>query len=272
MRYAWLQLQPMLEVPRMNETARLTALHDIPDTTEEQTLRVDVAAGFRLLNRYGMSDLVAGNISARLPGADWFFTHPHGHFFDEMRASDLIKVDLRGAPLEGPDDRVHFSAVEQGSRAFAARPDVNVVLHAHGMPVMAVSALQRGLLPISEAAFIFYKGVGYVEADFHFDEEYMQRVADALQGNRIVVYQNHAFLVVAETVAEAFLMAYMFNQACELQLKILATGEPIVTPSPDRCERHYASYFGNPNAVYDGSAEWPGLLRSLDRIDPSFRD
>ena len=238
----------------------------------EQALRIDIAAAFRLLDRHGMSDLVAGNISARLPGEDWFFTHPHGQFFDEMRASDLIKVDMNGKPLDGPNDRVHYSAVRQGACGFQARPDMNVVLHAHGMPIMAVSALQRGILPISEWAFIFYKGVAYLEADYYFGDDYMARVGAALQDNRIVIYQNHAFLVVAKTVAEAFLLAYMLNQACTLQVKILSTGDPVIMPSPEECERHYASYYGNPNAAYDGSAEWPGLLRSLDRIDSSFRD
>ena len=85
---------------------------------DEQQLRVDVAAAFRLLHRHGMSDLVAGNISARLPGADWFFTHPHGHFFEEMKASDLIKVDMNCQPMGGPDDRVHYSAVRQGAFGF----------------------------------------------------------------------------------------------------------------------------------------------------------
>jgi len=239
---------------------------------EEQQLRIDVAAAFRLLHRHGMSDLVAGNISARLPGADWFFTHPHGHFFEEMKSSDLIKVDMNCQPLDGPDERVHYSAVRQGAFGFKARPDVNVVLHAHGMSVMAVSALQRGLLPISEWAFIFYKGVAYLEGDFNFGDEYMNKVADALKDNRIIIYQNHAFLLVAETVAEAFLLAYMLKQACELQVKILSTGDPVITPSSEACERHYGAYFGNPTAKYDGSAEWPGLLRSLDREDPSFRD
>ena len=256
----------------MNQTSTLVPLRHPPVSAEEQTLRVDVAAAFRLLHRHGMSDLVAGNISARLPGADWFFTHPHGNFFDEMKASDLIKVDLSGNPLDGPDDRVHYSAVRQGAYGFAARPDANVVMHAHGMAVMGVSALERGILPISEWAFMFYKGVAYVEANFQFGDDYMQRVADALKDNRIVIYQNHAFLLVAETVAEAFLLAYSLNQTCELQLKILASGDPIITPSAEACERHYASYYGNPNAIYDGSAEWPGLLRSLDRVDPSFRD
>ena len=242
------------------------------DSTDEQTLRVDVAAAFRLLHRQGMSDLVAGNISARLPGADWFLTHPHGHFFDEMRASDLIKGDMSGNPLDGPDDRVHYSAVRQGAYGFAACPDANVVLHAHGMPVMGVSALERGILPISEWAFMFYKGVAYLEADFHFGDDYMERVAALLKNNRVVIYRNHAFLLAAQSVAEAFLLAYSLNQACELQLKILASGDPVVMPSPEECERHYASYYGNPNAVYDGSAEWPGLLRSLDRVDPTFRE
>ena len=243
-----------------------------PMNAEEHALRVDVAAAFRLLHRNGMSDQVAGNISARLPGADWFFTHPHGLFFDEIRASDLIKVDMNGVPLEKSDGRVHYSAVRQGACGFEARPEMNVVLHAHGMPVMAVSALQRGILPISEWAFIFYKGVGYLEGDFNFDDAYMARVGEALKDNHIIIYQNHAFLLVAKTVAEAVLLAYMLNKACELQVKILSTGDPVITPSPEACERHYAAYYGNPNAAYDGSAEWPGLLRSLDRVDPSFRD
>lgn len=240
----------------------------------ERELREDVAAGFRLLDHYGLSDLAAGSLCARFPGADWFLTHPHGAFFDEIRASDLIRVGLENLKgQDGTNARTNFAAINPAAHLFRARPDINAVIHAHGPAVMAVSAQKSGLLPLSEPAFMFRGSIGYAEADFHFEDGYCRRVADAFGPlNKVVIYRNHAFAAAGGTVAEAFLLSYMLDQACALQLRIQAAGAEVNVPSESEQEHHYRAFYGNPNYIYDGSLEWAGLRRRLDRSDPSYRD
>ena len=124
---------------------------------EEWALRQDTAAAFRLLDRYGMSDLTNGSVVSRLAGEEgWFLTHPHGLFFDEIRASDLIRVDMDGNAIDDPGTPTNFAVCRPAASIFRARPDVNAIIHAHGMGVMAVAAQEHGLLPcLTEAAIPF---------------------------------------------------------------------------------------------------------------------
>ncbi len=231
-----------------------------------------MAAGFRWLDKLGMSDLTAGSIVARLPGANnELFTHPHDFHFDEVRASDIIKADFTANVIDGSNRRINFAAVNPASHVFAAREDVNVIIHAHARSVMAVSGLEGGLQLVSEPAFAFYKGLSYIEPDFHFDDDYCAAVVNALGDGKALIYQNHSFATVGKTVAEALLNAYLLDQACEIQLRMQATDQKMIHPDETQLQHHYDAFYGNPKYIYDGSLEWPGMLRRLDREDSSFR-
>ena len=137
----------------------------------EQELREDLAAAFRMLDRHGMSDLTNGSVVARLPGADWYLTHPHGKHFHEICASDFVAVNMDGTPVN-PGDVVNLAVTRPAKAIFAARPEVNAVIHAHGQGIMGVAALTCGLLPLCEAAMPFYEDIGYIRGDFYFDDVY----------------------------------------------------------------------------------------------------
>jgi len=235
---------------------------------EEWALRQDLAAGFRLLDKYGMSDLTNGSIVGRLPGADWFLTHPHGLHFHEIKASDLIKANADGDAVD-PATPTNFAVCKPAAAIFKERPEINSVIHAHGYGVMGVAALECGLLPISEAAFLFYNDIAYIDADFYFDDEYCAEIAKALGPHKAMIYHHHAFASVGTTVPEAFYFAFSLNVACEMQMKILACNEKVLIPPPEVCERHYNAAFGSDWRA-DGSIEWPGLRRTLDAEDPSY--
>lgn len=242
------------------------------DYVVEDELRVDMAAGFRWLDKLGMSDLTAGSIVARLPGvSSELFTHPHDYHFDEICAGDMVKVDYQARVIDGSDRRVNFAAVNPATHVFQARADVNAIIHAHSPAIMAVSGLKGGLQLVSEPSFAFYKGLSYLEADFHFDDNYCAAVAKALGDGKALIYRNHAFATVGKTVAEALLNAYLLNQACEIQLRMQASGEKINRPTDAELQHHYDAFYGNPKYIYDGSLEWSGMLRRLDREDSSFR-
>ena len=80
----------------------------VSEHMSEQELREDLAAAFRMLDRHGMSDLTNGSVVARLPGADWYLTHPHGKHFHEMCASDFVAVNMDGTPVN-PGDVVNLA-------------------------------------------------------------------------------------------------------------------------------------------------------------------
>ena len=93
----------------------------------EQALREDTAAAFRLLDKYGMSDLTNGSVVARLPGEEnWFLTHPHGLFFHEMKASDLIRVDMDGNAIDVPGTPTNFAVCRPATSIFRARPKLKM--------------------------------------------------------------------------------------------------------------------------------------------------
>ena len=240
--------------------------------TCETKLRIDMAAGFRWLDKLGMSDLTAGSIVARLPAADnELFTHPHDYHFDEICARDIIKIDSQANATDGNNRRVNFAAINPAAHVFQARPDVNVVIHAHAHAIMAVSGLKEGLQLVSEPAYAFYKGLSYADADFHFNDDYCAKVVDALGDGKVLIYRNHSFASVGKTIAEAVLNAYLLNQACEIQLRMQASGGAMIHPTDTQLQYHYDAFYGNPKYVYDGSLEWAGMLRRLDREDPSYR-
>ena len=244
-----------------------------PSRSDERTLRVDMAAGFRWLDKLGMSDLAAGSLVARLPDEQtWMLTHPHGQYFDEIRASDCVKVNYQADVIDGSNHAVNFAAVNPAASVFRARPDVNVIIHAHAPAVMAVSGLKCGLMLVSEPSFMFYKGLTYLHANFHFDDAYCETVARTMGDGKAIIYKNHAFATVGKDVPEAMLRAYLLNQACEIQLRMLAAGKDINQPTEAELHHHYDAFYGNPKYIYDGGLEWPGILRRLEREDASFRD
>jgi ribulose-5-phosphate 4-epimerase/fuculose-1-phosphate aldolase len=253
-----------------DQSAAARSAEPIGASEAEWALRQDLAAAFRLLDKYGMSDLTNGSIVGRLgEEPDWFLTHPHGLFFHEIRASDLIKVDLDGRVIGGEDVPTNYAVCKPAAAIFRARPDVNAVIHAHGQGVMAVAALECGLLPISEAAFPFYNDLAYIDADFYFEDSYCAEIARALGPHKAMIYRHHAFAAVGGDVPEAFYFAFQLNVACELQLKILAANQKVLIPPPVVCQRHYDACFGSDWRA-DGSVEWPGLRRILDAEDPSY--
>jgi ribulose-5-phosphate 4-epimerase/fuculose-1-phosphate aldolase len=128
--------------------------------------RVDLAACYRLVELYGMADMMANHISVRVPDEeDAFLINPYGMMYEEITASCLIKVDHAGNILSKPDfGPLNYGINKAGyvihSAVHHARPEVACVIHTHSWASMAVSSLACGLLPITQTAMRFLK-IGY---------------------------------------------------------------------------------------------------------------
>jgi ribulose-5-phosphate 4-epimerase/fuculose-1-phosphate aldolase len=241
------------------------------DATEHQ-LRVDLAACYRLVAHFGWDDLVFTHISARLPGdAHHFLINPYGMLFDEITASSLVEIDERGEKVAPSPYPINPAGFVIHSAIHAARADVTCVLHVHTPAGVAVSAQKEGLLPISQQATIALASIGYhdYEGIALRDEEKPRLVRD-LGGASALILRNHGLLTVGGTIADAFLTMFNLQRACEIQLLAQSGGAQLVRVRDEILAGAMKNATASTKGQFGGLA-WPGLLRRLDRVDPSFR-
>ncbi|MGH7098576.1 MAG: class II aldolase/adducin family protein [Stellaceae bacterium] len=242
---------------------------------EEWATRVDLAACYRLIAHFGWDDLVLTHNSARVPGHDdQFLINPMGLMFDEITASNLLKIDLKGNLVEPAEHEPNRAGFVIHSAIYMGRADVQCVVHTHTEADIAVGALEEGLLPLSQWAMRFYNRLGYHDYEgVSLDLDERERLQQSIGNHPVLVMRNHGLLATGRNVAEAFSLTYHFERSAAAQLKIqaaAAAGAHIVTPSPDTCERQAALFSGNEPRL-QGQREWPALLRLCDRLDPSYR-
>jgi ribulose-5-phosphate 4-epimerase/fuculose-1-phosphate aldolase len=118
-------------------------------TDAEWRTRVDLAAFYRIAAIYGFDDFLYTHISARVPGPDHhFLINPYGLMFEEITASNLVKVDLDGTIIGASEYGINYAGYIIHSAIHAAREDARWIAHFHTRDGAGVSAQTEGLLPI----------------------------------------------------------------------------------------------------------------------------
>jgi ribulose-5-phosphate 4-epimerase/fuculose-1-phosphate aldolase len=243
---------------------------------QEWKARVDLAACYRLVEMYGMSDMMANHISARIPEEEGtYLISAYGMMYEEITASSLLKVDHDGNILSKPD----FSPLNYGinksgavihSAIHAARPEVSCVIHTHSWASMGVSALECGLLPITQSAMRFLK-IGYHNYQgVVVNLEEQESIIKDLGAGEALILRNHGALTVGRSIGEAFNWMHRLELACRSQLAAMACNSPLVKVPQPVLEETWNNYQPGTRRPY-GLMEWPALLRKLDRIDPSYK-
>src|SRR5215467_4210084 len=243
---------------------------------EEWAVRVDLAACYRLIAHFGWDDLVLTHNTARVPGTtDQMLINPSGLMFDEITASNLLKVDIIDGHLIEPSEHepINAGVVIHGA-IYLGRPDVECVIHTHTEADIAVGALEEGLLPLSQWAMRFYNRLGYHDYEgVSLDLDERERLQQSIGQHPVLVLRNHGLLATGRNVAEAFSLTYHFERSAEAQLKnmaAVAAGAKMVVPSRETSERQAALFAGNEPRP-QGQREWPALLRLADKLDPGYR-
>ena len=242
----------------------------------EWQARVDLAACYRLVDIYGMSDMMANHISSHVPGEPGaFLINAYGMMYEEITASSLIKIDIEGNILSKPDfGELNYGINKAGyvihSAVHQARPEIACVIHTHSWASMAVSALECGLLPITQTSMRFLK-IGYhdYQGVVLDNAEKASLLAD-LGHSEALMLRNHGALVVGRTVGEAFNWMHRLELACHTQLAAMACNSPLVKVPQPVLEDTWNNYQPGTRRPY-GQMEWPALLRKLDRLDPSYK-
>ena len=243
----------------------------------EWQARVDLAACYRLVDLYGMSDMVANHISMRVPGEpNAFLINAYGMLYEEITASSLIKVDHDGAILAKPDfGELNYGINKAGyvihSAIHGARPEVGCVIHTHSWASMAVSSLQCGLLPLTQTGMRFLK-IGYHDYQGVVLDVSEQAALIANLGNaEALILRNHGALTTGRTPGEAFNWLQRLELACRTQIAAMACNSPLNEVPASVLEATWDNYQPGTRRPY-GVMEWPAMLRKLDRLDPGYRD
>ncbi len=239
----------------------------------EWQLRRDLAACYRLFVRFGWTDLIFTHLTARVPGhADQYLINPYGLLFQEITASNLLKVDFDGNVLAG-DHPYNEAGHAIHTAVLRARPEINAVLHSHTRAGMAVSCMQGGLQPFSQQANEIMQFVCYHQYDFSpGNEAECRRLGQDLGDQWLMIMHNHGLLSVGRSVAEAFYFLYMLENACKVQVDVMACGGDLITPSAASIKR-LADHARPPSeqpADYMDMA-WAALLRTLEQPPTSYQ-
>jgi ribulose-5-phosphate 4-epimerase/fuculose-1-phosphate aldolase len=256
----------------MTQQQSLTNVRDRV-TPEEWEQRVTLAAAYRLVAHFRWDDLIFTHLSARVPGRDHhFLINPYGMTFDEITASNLVKVDLGGNKVMDSPYQINPAGFTIHSAIHAAREDAQCVLHVHSVNGVAVSVQKDGLLPISQQSIFVLSSLAYHDYEgVALREDEKPRLVRDLGEKSFFMLRNHGLITVADNVPDAFLFMYTFESVCMIQVRAQAGGGELIPIDPRIIATAQDQAPTVTNAAI-GDLAWPALLRKLDRIDPSYRN
>jgi ribulose-5-phosphate 4-epimerase/fuculose-1-phosphate aldolase len=234
--------------------------------------RIDLAAAYRLVHLYGMDEMIANHISARVPGKEHvFYINPYGMLYEQMHASCFVELDLDGNVVYNPTEYgINQAGFVLHSAVHKARHDVDCVIHTHTLAGMAVSAMKCGLLPLAQTAMRFTDVAYHDYEGVALNLEEQERVVRDLGMREAMILRNHGLLVVGASIAEAFNNIFRLERACQLQVTALSCNTELSMPPRELIEATSHLYQPGVRRRF-GLLEWPALLKKLDSIDPSYR-
>ena len=262
-------MKPFIQ-PKMNVRAMVSA--------EEWEARVNLAACYRLIEVYGMTDHISNHVTVRVPGThNEFLINPYGVLYEQMTASCMIRIDLAGNILFNPSEgyEVNRSGYIIHGAIHEARPDVECIIHTHTLTGMTVASMQCGLLPIAQMSMRWVKGVSYHDYESIVAMDERERMVRDLGQNDIMILRNHGLLTCGKNIPECFNNMFWLKRACDLQVMFLSCGQQATRLSDTVIDKTWGAYQpgGSRHAQQRrGQLEWPSLLHKLDSLDPSYRE
>lgn len=251
-----------------------TNFKSVRDTVsaEEWQARLDLAACYRLVDKFGMTDLTYNHITARIPGSpDHLLINLYGMLYAEITASSLVKIDVEGEIITKPDNDdgstgygINKSGYVIHGAIHKARPDVQCVLHTHTRAGIAVAAMACGLLPLSQTSMRFVGHLGYHDYEGPaVDLDERDRLVSDLGPHDAMVMRNHGLLTCGATIQQAFNTMYQLELSCRSQVDAMAARTELTMPGENVLAHTAHMYQPGTRRPY-GVLEWPAMLRLLD--------
>lgn len=237
----------------------------------EWQTRIDLAACYRLVADFRWGDLIYTHISARIPETDEYLINPFGLTFEEVTASNLVKVDLDGNILDSSPYSINPAGFTIHSAIHAVRHDAQCVIHLHTKATISVASLQGGLKPWSQYAMFSLSSMSYHAYEglaVNVDEK--KRLQNDLAGNNHMLLHNHGGLTLGPTVGDAFMRFYDLQRACEIQMALLQANQSVIEITQPIVDGIYAQANVVHGGETGGQKAWPAMLRKVYKLDPRF--
>ncbi len=254
----------MNELPKINLKGQVSA--------QEWQLRVDLAACYRLLEMHGWDDLIHTHISVRIPDTEHILINAFGLAFEEITASNLVKIDIDGqiidkdCPFEiNPAGFTIHSAVHE------VRHDDICALHVHTNETIAVASTEEGLLPLSQYSMFALASMSYHDYEglaVNADEKL--RLQNDLGDKNFMLLRNHGALTMGRTIGDAFMHMYDLTRACQVQLQIKSTGMKAIYAPQSIIDGIKAQANIVHTGKTGGETAWPAMIRRVARAYPDF--
>ncbi|QHJ13302.1 Decarboxylase NovR [Paraglaciecola mesophila] len=238
---------------------------------QEWKARVDLAAAYRMVAHYGWDDLIFTHISARVPGPEHhFLINPYGMMFDEVTASNLVKVNLHGEKVMESEYDINPAGFVIHSAVHEAREDAQCVMHLHTTAGIAVSTQKQGLLPLSQQSLFALSSMSYHDYEgVALNPDEKKRLVADLGNTNFMILRNHGLLTCSDSIADAFLGMFLLQRSCEIQLQAQASGQELI-PIPEQILAGIRAQAQQVTRSAGGALAWPGILRQLNRTNPGY--
>ena len=242
---------------------------------EEWAVRADLAAAYRLAAMHGWDDIVIAHLSARLPSCRTnYLMHAANLFFEEVTAENLHLLDENGKHVRPNPERTHEFAFPFHKAIYDAFPQANCIMHLHTHAATAVAMQKQGLIPGNQYA-LWLGQIGYHDYEGLISSvSEGQRLVQSFGRGHIVLQRAHGFVVWGRSIPHAYLLAYMLNRACEIQIASHTGtgGLPPYVPSPEVVEACVGQALAS-MLKWDGrvvAATWAAANRKLRKAEQSL--
>jgi len=263
-----------METTFLNKATEIRSETPSNYSQQELSIRIELAAAYRLVDFFGWCELIYGHLTAHVPGpVPHFLINPYGLNYDEVTAMNLIKIDTNGKLVESSPYAVNEAGfVIHSAIHMMSKENNQVVMHTHSRAGMAIAALEDGLLPISMGATAFFEDIAY--HDYEGPSLYLEereRLQESLGDKRVLILRNHGLLTVGRTIAEAFIRLYRLESACQVQLDAGAAGSlRVLDQDLARKSGKDVKRFMEQEDNF-GQLEFDALVRKIDKLDDSYR-
>lgn len=239
----------------------------------EWQARQKLASCYRVFDLMGWSESIYNHISLRIPDEEnAFLINPYGLLYSEVRASNLVKIDIDGKIVDGSPYPVNKAGFTQHSCFHRNLPWAHAVCHTHTTATVAVCSLEGGLQPVNFYACALVGRLSYHDFEgITVRAEESERLIANLGGNRILMLKNHGPVILGETIEEIFMRHWLLQRACEIQMATLSMGRPVTVPD-NVIAVHQRDLKEVSIDGVQGKADFDAWVRRVDAVDPSWRD
>jgi ribulose-5-phosphate 4-epimerase/fuculose-1-phosphate aldolase len=254
----------MFDIPTLN-------LKNQVSDAEWQT-RVELAAAYRLMVMHGWDDLIHTHISARIPDSEDLLINAFGLAFEEVTASNLVKIDIAGNIIQNdcPFD-INPAGFTIHSAVHIARHEAQCAMHLHHPDAIAVASSESGLQPYSQYSAFALASMSYHQYEgLAVNQAEIKRLQDDLGDANFMLLRNHGALTMGNTIGDAFMHMYDLLRACEIQVKMQQSQDALIKID----QRVVDNIKAQANIVHTGQTggqkAWPAMMRRVKRAYPEF--